>query len=428
MGNEGSTQGGGGKKHVSTGLEHSGHIDCHCLHHTDETVEEARTGGRIHLNTACFWSCCGARWDDFDCQRNLPKNRHEHTGHIDCHCLHHANESVQEARNAGRVHLNSACFWSCCHARWDDFVCKNSTGGDNDSDTSGDSDSDAPSSSHEHTGHIDCHCLHHTDETVEEARTGGRIHLNGSCFWSCCHANWDDFTCKNGGGAPRSSSHEHTGHIDCHCLHHANESVQEARTAGRIHLNSACFWSCCHARWDDFDCKNASGGSDDEGSTPGGQEHHGFIVCKCGHKRKEVWAEAKTHDLVHRNGACRWSCCGENWDNPVCSGGGPRIDISQHQHSGHIKCRCAHKKNDDVQSLASSHRIHLNVRCFWSCCGARWDDPICESRLPSSLRDGSGGSDAQPEPKRKRKHGSDYNRNIHFTDDYEKSSSMDVDY
>ena len=49
---------------------------------------------------------------------------------------------------------------------------------------------------HEHTGHIDCHCLHHKNETVAEARVGGRIHLNSSCFWSCCHARWDDFTCK----------------------------------------------------------------------------------------------------------------------------------------------------------------------------------------------------------------------------------------
>ena len=98
------------------------------------------------------------------------------------------------------------------------------------------------------------------------------VHLNKCCFWSCCHARWDDFICQQTKPVCSSlfeyvdvvfkylfeqkpSEHEHTGHIDCHCGHKANETVEEARTGGRIHLNDACFWSCCHARWDDFNCK-----------------------------------------------------------------------------------------------------------------------------------------------------------------------------
>lgn len=47
----------------------------------------------------------------------------------------------------------------------------------------------------EHWGHIRCRCGHHRDETLAQARRGSRIHLNGTCLWSCCGANWDDFTC-----------------------------------------------------------------------------------------------------------------------------------------------------------------------------------------------------------------------------------------
>jgi len=381
MGNEGSkngsTAGKGSRKRrgSSTGLEHTGHIDCHCLHEANESVEEARTSGRIHLNSSCFWSCCGARWDDFNCTRNSPPDPHEHTGHIDCHCLHHANESVREAHNAGRIHLNDSCFWSCCGARWDDFNCTNPSGGrpESDEDTPG-------GDSHEHTGHIDCHCLHQTDETVEEARSSGKIHLNTSCFWSCCGARWDDFTCtrnsvrgRSGGGGGGANPHQHTG----------------------------------------------------------------FIACKCGHKRKEVWAEARTHDLIHQNGACRWSCCGENWDEAECSGGRYDIDPSRLVHSGHINCRCGHHKNDTVDSLRSSHRVHLNIGCFWSCCGARWDDPICERTLPADLRRGNADDSADvdvPQPSRKkpkkhRKTTEDFNENISMTIDIgNDSAEIDIDY
>ena len=67
--------------------KHTGHIDCHCCHHTDETVEEALSGGRIHLNSACFWSCCHARWDDFDCKKqDIVCEQH----HLSCElCFHH---------------------------------------------------------------------------------------------------------------------------------------------------------------------------------------------------------------------------------------------------------------------------------------------------------------------------------------------------
>jgi len=62
----------------------------------------------------------------------------------------------------------------------------------------------------EHWGHIECHCGHHHDEGVEDARTGGYIHMNGACFWTCCHANWDDFVCK----APVSVSKKSSGFVD----------------------------------------------------------------------------------------------------------------------------------------------------------------------------------------------------------------------
>jgi len=54
----------------------------------------------------------------------------------------------------------------------------------------------AQSDSTEHWGHIRCHCGHHANETVKEARTAGRIHLNGECLWSCCGANWSDMCCS----------------------------------------------------------------------------------------------------------------------------------------------------------------------------------------------------------------------------------------
>jgi len=248
---------------------------------------------------------------------------------------------------------------------------------------------------------------------------------------------------------PGQSSRRHTGHIECHCLHNTNETVEEARTSGRIHLNSACFWSCCRARWDDFECKNRSG-EEEEGGRGGEEEdthdhstsespeheHTGFIACKCGHKRKELWAEARTHALVH-NDHCHWSCCGAKWSQANCTGDGTPFDPSQHVHQGHIKCRCCHKKNDTVDSLASSGRTHLHCNCFWSCCGARWDDPICECGLPESLRKSSPDNDnnnpfarrhhrddSEPKHKRKRK---DYSESIMYSFNISKSK-IDINY
>jgi len=249
-----------------------------------------------------------------------------------------------------------------------------------------------------------------------------------------------------------STEHEHTGHIECHCLHATDESVAEARSSGRIHLNSACFWSCCHARWDDFTCKADENENEEEKvaipavkeepetthTENGPHEHDGFIVCKCSHRRKEMWYETKSSDsLIHRNGVCLWSCCGENWSEKRCSGGGIHIDVSEHQHHGHIECGCCHHKNDTLAELQASQRTHLNIRCFWSCCGARWDDPICECTLPDSMKvarrnadgdasdamasdlfsrlfgDGSGGSrsDRNSSRSRRKKSGADYSYN-----------------
>jgi len=47
----------------------------------------------------------------------------------------------------------------------------------------------------EHWGHIECNCGHRANETLEEAKTRHRIHLNGRCKWSCCGANWSDMLC-----------------------------------------------------------------------------------------------------------------------------------------------------------------------------------------------------------------------------------------
>lgn len=56
-------------------------------------------------------------------------------------------------------------------------------------------DAESGAKSTEHWGHIRCRCGHHTDESLADARRGRLIHLNGACKWSCCGANWDDFTC-----------------------------------------------------------------------------------------------------------------------------------------------------------------------------------------------------------------------------------------
>jgi len=311
----------------------------------------------------------------------------------------------------------------------------------------------------QHTGHIDCHCLHHANESVEEAHTEGRIHLNGKCVWSCCGANWDDFACgpdKNH-SAPERPGRKHTGHIECHCCHHTDETVEEAKTGGRYHLHGSCHWSCCGAEWDDFVCKNDSGDADSDAdadadehptSTPSGESHHhtGFIACKCSHKIKEVWP---ANNGVFHGSECFWSCCGRPWsDKSSCPGGRPAIDLSEHRHSGFIKCGCCHHKQDTPESLRSSGRVHLNVKCFWSCCGARWDDPICESDLPESLKtrppeeddslDGlfGGGRHRRhhrkpPEStegkKKKKKKAGDFNKSNNVDFDFGKSK-YDIDY
>jgi len=296
-------------------------------------------------------------------------------------------------------------------------------------------------SGREHTGHINCKCLHSTDETVEEARTSGRIHLNSACFWSCCGARWDDFNCTAGGSSSSSSNDEHTGHINCGCGHRKNDTPSDLKRSHRIHLNSACFWSCCGARWDNPKCTAAGGGGgrsrSDNVSTPtptptatpggGGRAHTGYIACHCGHKRKQTWEEARDGDLIHRDGACTWSCCGQNWNARECTGNGAPFDLSAHRHSGHIKCKCAHHKNDTVDSLRQSQRVHLNVSCFWSCCGARWDDPICECDLPDmagSRRENSDHHHSKPKPRKKRD--SDFTENISFDADI--GYDFDIDY
>jgi len=98
--------------------------------------------------------------------------------------------------------------------------------------------------------------------------------------------------------------------------------------------------------------------------------------------------------------------------------------------------------------LRSSGRVHLNVKCFWSCCGARWDDPICESDLPESLKtrppeeddslDGlfGGGRHRRhhrkpPEStegkKKKKKKAGDFNKSNNVDFDFGKSK-YDIDY
>jgi len=79
----------------------------------------------------------------------------------------------------------------------------------------------------------------------------------------------------------------------------------------------------------------------------------------------------------------------------------------------------------------------LNIGCFWSCCGARWDDPICERTLPADLRRGNADDSADvdvPQPSRKkpkkhRKTTEDFNENISMTIDIgNDSAEIDIDY
>jgi len=202
----------------------------------------------------------------------------EHTGHIDCHCGHHANETPSEARTGGRYHLHGSCFWSCCGADWDNLSCK----------TRVVCNSLSPliyfilfyfffwfsvylililffilplqPPPDDHSGHIDCHCAHHANETPAELRKSHHIHLNSSCFWSCCGARWDNPKCtkpKKVEPAVRVKAGNHDGFIDCHCGHHTNQTAKEFATDFRTHLDTACFWSCCGARWDIGYCRNS---------------------------------------------------------------------------------------------------------------------------------------------------------------------------
>jgi len=67
-------------------------------------------------------------------------------------------------------------------------------------------DSTAAARGGEHWGHIQCHCGHRHDETLEEASRHRLIHLNGTCTWSCCGANWDDFLCTAAASKVSSST------------------------------------------------------------------------------------------------------------------------------------------------------------------------------------------------------------------------------
>ena len=90
------------------------------------------------------------------------------------------------------------------------------------------------------------------------SRKVGRLWLQETrrCLWTAPPFLWALFPSRlNTKQKPKPSAHEHGGYIDCKCGHHKCETPDEARNSGIIHRNSACFWSCCHAKWDDFDCK-----------------------------------------------------------------------------------------------------------------------------------------------------------------------------
>ena len=70
------------KEGRSQGPEHTGHIDCRCGHQKNDTADDLRRHHRIHLNSACFWSCCGARWDDLSCK--VCKERVRHPSELSC--------------------------------------------------------------------------------------------------------------------------------------------------------------------------------------------------------------------------------------------------------------------------------------------------------------------------------------------------------
>jgi len=63
--------------------EHWGHIKCRCGHHKDESLKEARTGGTIHLDGRCKWSCCGANWSDMGCSAPISKTKTSNSTDLD---------------------------------------------------------------------------------------------------------------------------------------------------------------------------------------------------------------------------------------------------------------------------------------------------------------------------------------------------------
>jgi len=70
------------------------------------------------------------------------------------------------------------------------------------------------------------------------------------------------------------------------------------------------------------------------GEGRGGGEHWGHIECHCGHRHDETLAEASTHRLIHLTGRCKWSCCGANWDDFLCTAAASKVSSSSKSVSG----------------------------------------------------------------------------------------------
>ena len=84
------------KEGRSQGPEHTGHIDCRCGHQKNDTADDLRRHHRIHLNSACFWSCCGARWDDLSCKVCKERVRYQSKRS----CVHGENKTEPRGQRA----------------------------------------------------------------------------------------------------------------------------------------------------------------------------------------------------------------------------------------------------------------------------------------------------------------------------------------
>ena len=87
--------------------EHWGRIKCRCGHNHDESLEESKTSGMIHLDGRCKWTCCGANWSDSCCTAPISKNKSSENGSEE-----DMETTVEESANANRFRRYLPTFYS----------------------------------------------------------------------------------------------------------------------------------------------------------------------------------------------------------------------------------------------------------------------------------------------------------------------------